>query len=288
MKTFYDTEKYADAIEQFQTFLNQSEIIIPNKTRFGPFTISTITCVSKIAKEIDIETIFNKVQINSLIVYAKYSSLHKGLLPRSSSPQPIRKNQLFSNQMSFGCSCQQPAHHHKNPISIKVFRNGSIQMTGCKDNQEIKDTYNVLQHYLRDTCGIDVFPFHQKNIDIEMINGTFYVNEHLDLNRVLNIFLKEYSHNEIFIIQNKKSPLNLSIKFLGYFDKKKSKDKIPSVFIYNTGAINIIATKQSILNQTYTFMKQKIDQHWSQVVQKKIKLDHSNIPSTCIRCTYSQ
>ena len=69
---------------------------------------------------------------------------------------------------------------------------------------------------------------------------------------------------------NKKSPLNLSVKMLGYFDEKKKKDKIPSVFIYNTGAINIIATKKHILIKTYHFIKNNLEKWWDNIVEKKI------------------
>ena len=123
---------------------------------------------------------------------------------------------------------------------------------------EIKLMYNkLIKQIQKMEKDHKTIPFDEKNILIEMINGTFYINQSLDLSKVLEIFQQRYTHEQVFVIQNKKSPLNFSIKLLGYFDHKKKTLKMPSVFIYNTGAINIIATKKEISYQTYEFMKKK-------------------------------
>lgn len=274
--SFYDKQKYAGAINQFDKYIGSCEIVTPKHKKFGSFKISTITCVSTIAPNIDIEKLFKIVdeKNDDDIVYVKYSNDIKG--EKKTRRNPLKrikgKNQLFSNQMSFGFKCPfDHIHQHKNPISVKVFRNGRIQMTGCKNMTEIRFMYNKLttQIFKMDKNHI-IFPFTEDNILVEMINGTFYINQSLDLNKVLETFEQKYTHEQVFVIQNKKSPLNFSIKLLGYFDKKKSKDKIPSVFIYNTGAINIIATKKDILYQTYEFMKQNITENWEKIIEKKI------------------
>lgn len=282
----------------------------------------------------------NEENHNCDIIYAKYSHALKGKKKKQKKNDMVRfkgNNQLFTNQMSIGFRCNNKEHLHKNPISVKVFRNGRIQMTGCKNMKEINIMYNKLYNELlkvnkinrnnmnnnnniiaenstkiRNNTNINtnnnnivknntkvsnktnintnnhnknhspfakhtthdivqnILPFDPKLVQIEMINGTFYVNQSLDLNQVLKMFMTEYSHKEVFIIQNKKSPLNLSVKMLGYFDEKKKKDKIPSVFIYNTGAINIIATKKPILIKTYHFIKNNLEKWWDDIVEKKI------------------
>jgi hypothetical protein len=148
-------------------------------------------------------------------------------------------------------------------------------MTGCKTMTEIELIHNQLISKIKQiklsVCD-SLIEYHDNNVQVEMINGTFYVNQPLDLNKVLNVFQKKYSYNEVFIIQNKKSPLNFSIKSLGYFDKIKCKEKIPSVFVYSTGAINIIAAKKKILYDTYEFMKKNILQNYEYIIQKKLIL----------------
>ena len=276
MTQYYDSKKYATAIAKFNHFIETCTVITPKSRAFSNFQISTITCISTIGDKVNIQQFFEELdEKDDDIMYAKYSHFIKGVKKKPSEKcrGKNNNNQLFSNQMSIGFSCENPKHSHKNPISVKVFRNGRIQMTGCKNMEEIDIIYNKLAQKLM-RCSITVVDnlakFHPDRIEIEMINGTFYVNESLNLDQVLQMFLEHYTHETVFIIQNKKSPLNLSIKQFGYFDTKKKKDKIPSVFIYNTGAINIIATKTDILYQTYEFVKENLELWWDQVVEKKI------------------
>lgn len=282
----YDVKKYKKANLLFDSFIENCAISTPEQKQFGEFKVSTITCVSSIGTKIDIKNFYEAIDENDTdIIYAKYSNNIKGNKPvknKKKNRKTGSNNQLFSNQTSLGFRCIDATHTHKNPISMKIFRNGRIQVTGCKDINEIKNMYLKLHHKInklqKNMDLIQDLENFQKQvthidddiINIEMINGTFYINQTLDLSKVLEMFLKKYTHDEVFIIQNKKSPLNFSIKLLGYFDKKKCKDKIPSVFIYNTGAINIIATKKHILYETYQFMKKNLEEMWSEIIEKKI------------------
>ena len=264
----YDKQKYQQAIQQFDAFLQQCTIVSPVEPQIGKLKISTITCVCQISSKISIETLFPRLEpIENNIIYVEYSNCLKGLKKSGAKKNKKKNNQLFSNQMSIGFACVNKTHTHKNPISVKIFRNGRIQMTGCKNVDEIQNVYERLAKLI---LPLKTFPFHKKNVKIEMINATFYVNQILNLHKVLKLFSTKYSHTVVFPIQNKTSPLNLSIKKYSYMDEKKQKDKIPSVFIYNTGAINIIATKDSILQDTYNFIKVNLETNWDEIVQKQI------------------
>lgn len=372
---YYDKNKYTQAIEKFDKFIQNCTVITPKCKPFADFQISTITCISNIGTKVNIQQFFEAIHSEDKdIIYTKYSHFIKGSQNKKKRKKKLKKhkhlitkvrcnNQLFSNQMSIGFKCDNPKHCHKNPISVKVFRNGRIQMTGCKNMNEIhimydklyQKIYNANANHVQSSNNASNNPsilinessndssiminnpsimindssnnpsvminnpsvmindssnnstntlnnpsktindpsnnstndpsntlnnqsiivenickFDPNQIQIEMINGTFYVNESLNLDQVLKMFLNNYTHEKVFIIQNKKSPLNLSIKQFGYFDTKKKKDKIPSVFIYNTGAINIIATKSDILYQTYDFIKNNLQKWWDKVVEKKI------------------
>ena len=287
---YCDHSKYANAHKQFDNFMKTCTVVPPVRREFGEFRVSTITCVSSIAGKVDIQKLFELLELSENIVYAKYSNKMKGSseTTKESSKSKNKKNQLFSNQMSIGFQCTETDHVHKNPISVKVFRNGRIQMTGCKNIEEIRDIYETLYKRMKqlETTYPDqeiadtIIPYQSDQIQIEMINGTFYMNHSLDLAKVLHVFTKHYTHEEVFVSQNKKSPLNFCIKSLMVFDEKKSKDKTPSVFIYNTGAINIIATKKKILYETYQFMKSNLSRFWDEIVQKKINL--GEVPDECV------
>ena len=328
-KLYYNASKYKSANDLFNHFIDQCDIITPPRSVFDDFQVSTITCVSTIGKMVNIQKFFDELDITTSpdIVYAKYSHCLKGIKKKTKKIDATKlrgNNQLFTNQMSIGFRCNDPRHLHKNPISVKVFRNGRIQMTGCKNMDEIQIMYGKLHDELSEIqkkhemhqiheeiektqhaqsennehvenndkndkndknndemIVEDLLQFEVTDVQIEMINGTFYVNESLNLNQVLKMFMQEYSHQDVFIIQNKKSPLNLSVKMLGYFDEKKQKDKIPSVFIYNTGAINIIATKQPILMKTYEFIKSNLEKWWDRIVETKIVYNSEILKKSC-------
>ena len=295
---YYDTSKYNKANLLFEKFINSCEIEKVHKKSFRDFKISTITCVSTIATDVNIKRLcqYLNVEPKNDIVYIESQDLVKGFKKRKKiKPKNAKKvkkkgkNQLFSNQMSIGIKCHNKNHVHNNPVSIKVFKNGRIQMTGCKDMEEIEIMYKTLynnmrnvkeEFYLNDQKFCiptveNIIPFNKKNIKIEMINGTFYVNANLDLNKVIDVFQSQYSHEEVFIVKNKKSPLNFSIKLFGYLDKNKKKNKIPSVFIYNTGSINIIATSHDILEKTYQFIKTNIEENYDNIIEKKLKFNNN-------------
>ena len=269
--TYYDPVKYADAKAKFAKFLQECKYEAPPKLDIGPLEISTITNIGKIAPSIDILTLYSKLELSDQIIYIKYCNNIKGNCKTAKTKK--KQNQLFSNQISIGMKCSDSKHVHKNPVCGKLFKNGMLQCTGCKSLDEIEMMYNMLRKILI-RCGIEAYEFDKTNVQLEMINATFYVSIPIDLQATNCLLSKEYEKKDIFCIQGKSSPLSISLKSLGYFDEKKKKDKVPSVFIYNTGAINIIATKLDILEQSYKLLVEILTKHWKVIAQKKIVYPH--------------
>ncbi len=281
MTSHYDTTIYADAIAEFDEFLKQCTIIRKPKQTISELQVSTITCVCPMADSINLKSFFEEFDLytHDDVAYIKPPNGSRKQKPNITVSNKQRKkkikkhsknvNQLFSNQSSIGFVCTDEKHVHKNPISVKMFRNGIIQMTGCKSCKEIQHIYNRVLSIICNHC-IKAKKFHSSLVQIEMINATFYANCELNLHKVLKVVTNNYSHKEIFVIQNKTSPLNLSIKSLAYFDERKQKYKAPSVFVYNTGAINIIATGKQLLQDTYDLITGIINQFWNDIVQVQV------------------
>ena len=51
---------------------------------------------------------------------------------------------------------------------------------------------------------------------------------------------------------------------------KKQKEKIPSVFIYNSGSINIIAISLEILMNSYKLISEFVDENYEDLVEAEI------------------
>lgn len=285
---FYNSDKYKKADLLFSKFVQSCSRTKIQKKEFGDFKISTITCVSTIAEKVNVKRLCQFLNPDEDIVYIESENLVKGVKKdkKKTAKKRSNRNQLFSNQMSVGLVCHNPNHVHNNPISVKIFKNGRIQMTGCKNEKEIRIMYEQLHRKICEipTCFTmpdgestvnvspiqGIMPFSEEKTTIEMINGTFYINAVVDLENLVNIVERKYSHNEIFIIKNRKSPINFSMKMFGYFDEAKRKNKIPSVFVYNTGSVNIIATDHDILLRTYEFIREFLDKRFYEVCEKKI------------------
>lgn len=285
VKKFIDESKYKQSNDVFENYMKSCKSIKTKKISVSDFTVSTITCISFIADVIDIKRVcqFLNVTDNNHIAYIEADNVFKGIRKHKKAGSSLKKsklkdsvnktrNQLFSNQMSVGIECTCPKHcgknEHKNPISVKLFRNGRIQITGCKDDSEIKKVYTILYNELlkipsefnyngtiiKIPTVKGLISFEKADISIEMLNGTFKIGSKLNLKTVMNFYKNKYTKDEIFRTINKKSRINLSIKKFQYFDKKKSKWKMPQVFIYNTGSVNIIATTYKLLENTYKLL----------------------------------
>ncbi len=85
----------------------------------------------------------------------------------------------------------------------------------------------------------------------------------------------KYTDEEIYINNEKKSPLICYLKIFEVFDEKKHKNKIPSIFIYNSGAINIISINNEIIQQAYDFRSKFIDDNFEDIVETVINYDET-------------
>ena len=285
----YNLDKYEAGNALFDKYICSCNHKKAEDLSFTPFKVSTITSVSKIAESVDIKRLCQYLQCDDRIQYIKSKDLLKGKKKPKPEKKSVKKkkgkNQLFSNQMSIGLVCKNPKHEHKNPISVKVFKNGTIQMTGCKTLKEIETMYKILYDrlvqiprvfYLGERSIIietvkNPIPYKEENIHIEMLNGTFYIKSRLNLNKIIQCFQRDYSHKEVFINKPTKSKLTLSISKFSYIEKKKLKE--PSCGIFNTGGINIIATKKDIFRKTYQFIKKHLKKYYEEIAERKIAMN---------------
>ena len=299
---YYNLKEFKEANTLFETFLSRCTISKPNKIEQNPFNISTMTIVTSFCDEINVKMVFQRLLLDNDIVYIEAGKTIRGIRKKQKSTykkknkkkktddkRKLGKGSPFSNQISIGFKCCEHGHVHNNPICVKIFKNGKVQMTGCKDLDEAERIYNKLYckindiktEYTLNGKKIILNPvkklktFEQITLKTEMINGTFSTNFKIDLNKMLNKIQEKYSDEEIYINNEKKSPLICYLKIFEVFDEKKKKNKIPSVFIYNSGSINIISINNEIIQQAYEFMSKFIDDNFDDIVETTIKYDET-------------
>jgi TATA-box binding protein (TBP) (component of TFIID and TFIIIB) len=246
------TENILDSYEQARKFLIIHEI-----------RISTITLDCKLGQEIEIENFAKYVKLDeNSIASVKYGG--RGDLASNRSVIPLKKSspKCFYNQATILLKPTNNTEH--NHINTKVFKNGSIQMTGCKD---MNDFCNVIEKLIailkkgrngvtpsgkkrklnflvenKDGLQIGIY-----KVNIHMINSNFKVPYKIDRKELVKMLIKNHSagteDQSIGYVDFKYEPTTghscVNMKHY-YTDEPVNKT---SIFIFQTGSIIITGAK---------------------------------------------
>lgn len=248
-------------------------------------TISTITLDCKLHTSINVDKFAKNVILREdEIVSVKYGNRNDPATNRTiviikSKKKPSIKN--FYNQVTI---LMKPTNNpDRNYINIKVFKNGSLQMTGCKDMDDFSNVTNTLIKILkrgRDIKNKQGKTIHINFVDgpdkigifdtkIRMINSNFRLDYKVDRKKLAKLLKKNHGKytkdTEIGHVEFKYKPNGghscVNIKYK-YDDINK-----PSIFVFQTGAVIITGAKnlhhiimsyryiQKILNKYYDLIK---------------------------------
>jgi TATA-box binding protein (TBP) (component of TFIID and TFIIIB) len=253
-------------------------------------SISTITLDCKLHTIIDLDKFAKYVILrDDEIVSVKYGNrkdpaTNRTIVMLNTKKKPSTKN--FYNQVTIR---MKPKNNKKrNYINIKVFKNGSLQMTGCKDMNDFNDVTTTLIKILRRGENIKNKNGDETHINfinnptdigiydvkIRMINSNFRVGYKIDRKKLAKILKKYHGRNtddkELGYVEFKYGPNSghscVNIKY-NYDGKNK-----PSIFVFQTGAIIITGAKnlQQII-MAYQFINKILDRYRDKI--KIIELD---------------
>ena len=224
-------------------------------------TISTITLDCKLHTLIDVDRFAKNVILKEDgIVSVKFgnrkdSATNRTIVILKAKKKPSTKN--FYNQVTILMKPTNNPNH--NYINIKVFKNGSLQMTGCKDMDDFNNVTNKLIEILKrgkditdrkgKKCHIDFIDSPDKigifDVKIRMINSNFRLDYKVDRKKLARLLKKNHrigtKDKEIGYVECKYEPTGghscVNIKYQ-YDDKSK-----PSIFVFQTGAVIITGAK---------------------------------------------
>lgn len=166
-------------------------------------------------------------------------------------PKGKKKGNIFYNQVTLEIR----SFSKIKPINVKIFKNGSIQMTGCKSIYDFKDVIKILCTNLKKTKAIidnsgsesilSLKSFVEdpkkllydkiKNFRIRMINSDFYIG--FNINRtVLNKILVRSKIDSKFDPQ-----LHAAVNIKFHY----SENETISVFVFESGATIITGAKSA-------------------------------------------
>ena len=286
---YYHLSEFEKANELYENYLKTCEIIIDQNGEFTEFRISTITSIIKIATNLNLKILFDNIDINENIAYIEFKERIKGFKEKKKIKKKIKKDndkrkrnkgKTFANQLSIGFLCK--THIHKKPICIKIFRKGSLTITGTKSSNEIKRVCYQLIDIFQNTNKIfkyndqEITLIPYKNlikkddlsISIETVNGSFKTNYRINLIDFRLKIREMYDAEKIYIKSNRAALLELDLKIYEFFDKRKNKLKTPKISIYGTGSIVINSINEDLLFKTYNFIKDFLIKYKDDVIDK--------------------
>ena len=161
-------------------------------------------------------------------------------------------------------------------INIKLFKNGSIQMSGCKSVKNINIVLNKLIYKLKEIKAImddgklNIIEFIDEpdkisvlNFKIDMINSNYKVNMQIDRDKLYNLLLKKK-------IKSSYEPCIRACVIIKFTPcEQNSEFKEVSIFVFQKGNIIITgARSRSHIISSYEYMNNILLTHTDEIIKK--------------------
>jgi len=275
--------------------LEQSKTILRNKINDAlimrqlpdDVKISTMTVCCDISIEFNVNNIAKYIDLNKeSIVNISYGrnddpTTNRSLFPRKKSKKKKKGKRVFYNQVSLAVMV---ASKVEKPVNIKLFTNGSIQMTGCKSVENVIDVIDKIFNELKTVKAIiDIRqmkmidkPFINDpsklylefvdNIIIGMINSNFKYPHKIDRLKLYNLLLSEN-------ITSKYDPSNHACVNIKYH----CVDKTISIFVFEKGPIVITGAKNcEHISAGYNFINRYLLANHYKIAKSNINISELN------------
>jgi TATA-box binding protein (TBP) (component of TFIID and TFIIIB) len=244
--------------------------------------ISTMTITCKADTEFIVENIGKYIDLNhSSIITVKYGrDVNRTLVPKKITNQKKKKiKKHFYNQVTIKVKTKKDKI-----INIKLFINGSIQMTGCKSIEGAYEALDKLFRELRIEKGIlnhslnkiedKPFATNITNLTLEkitdfkiaMINSNFNIGFNIDRDKLYNIMTLEGKDCTF-------DPLNHA----GVITRYEHADKSISIFVFESGSIVITGVRNcQQIKEAYDYINKYLLTKYHSI-QKNDNLTNSTI-----------
>lgn len=172
-----------------------------------PYRISTITTTATIGCEINLDTLYDNLEIcdgnsESGITYLEYGKKKSETVYKGFSKKFLinrrreRPTKRFDNQLTIV--------HKISPdtsVNMKVFKNGNIQMTGVKDPQQGSDIVDLLINMIRKLYDdgkteivTDIKNVKNDKYKIQLINSDYRMGFEIKREKLFEIIIDDYEN----------------------------------------------------------------------------------------------
>jgi TATA-box binding protein (TBP) (component of TFIID and TFIIIB) len=244
--------------------------------------ISTITITCGFNTTFNIENIGKYMKlIPNKIVYIKAgkepNSIRSLINIKSKAKKKKKQKKAFYNQATLKIISSFKSS--KKPVNVKLFKNGSIQMTGCVSLDNIVDTLTILcdelvkvraileplkmksmviKSYVGDASEINITKVN--DVKIRMINSNFRIGFKVDREQLYQILLGDG-------IECTYEPCVHACINIKYYTNS---DKV-SIFVFESGAIIITGgkSKDNVVG-AYNFITKKLFDNYKNIIKTNI------------------
>ena len=265
---------------EYTDFINHSIHEVNNLP--SGVSVSTMCCSTKIGSEINITNIMNFLQLNEddiLTVKMNDSSIKTLLVKKIKKKKVGIKVQKCYNQITVVVRItdgETKDINNEECINVQLFKNGSIQMSGCKRIIDVNTVINKLIYRLKEIKekrtpeGIEYINFLEDptkvnvtNFKIDMINSNYSANLMINRSKFYKLLLKKK-------IEASFEPCIRAcviIKYLSPFDNPD--EKTISIFVFQSGNIIITGAKsKNQVNSAYKYVNDIIIEHADEISKK--------------------
>jgi len=234
-----------DTVIEYKSF---DVSLIPSDSK-----ITTISCSGSLNVNINLLNMLRYIKLSDkCILSIKYMNIYRSL---KNMPKKVLTNKYFDNQATLVVQIS-----NDRMLNIKLFKNGSYQISGCKNISEANillnkiitilsyNYYIIINNKIVDIGKLITFKDHNNtnicsivDFHIDMINIVYDINYMLDMIKLVNIL-----RNDIMLKVSYESNIHqaINIKYLNisYYTKKKQ-IKHPTILIFSSGSIKLTGAR---------------------------------------------
>jgi len=249
-------------------------------------SISTMCGKCNIGTELDLSLIKQYLELSSddILTVKESKTLMRTLIPIKKKKRRTKKviqtqNNPFYNQITVVIRVHEGDYIDLNDeykINVKLFRNGSIQISGLKNIEYANRALNKLVYCLGQTKGViienkimDIVYVGDKNklfindFQIYMINSNYKVNMVIDRNNLFNLLLRK----KIKVSYEKCIRACVIVKYIPINDNSEEKDV--SIFIFEKGNIIITGARNyHHIVDSYNYVNGILLEHTDDIIKK--------------------
>ena len=278
---------------EFKDFLNVEKNEIKNLPE--GISISTMCSSCKLNTKLDITNIKKYLQLNAddILTVKTNKEEMRTLIAIKNKPKRMKKieptivkkdtsKNSFYNQITVVVRVDEGEIEDLNDaprINLKLFKNGSVQMSGCKSLRNINIALNKLIFKLKEVKGKiedgkivdktfveDADMLTVKDFKIDMINSNYQVAIMIDRDKLYNLLQKKK-------IKSSYEPCIRACVIIKYIPEKDNTEmKEVSVFVFQKGNIIITgARSQSHIISAYNYINNILLTHKDDIIKKDEK-----------------